>query len=132
MHLSYPKWQQVRASRQYRVHAQCKSFFMFYIISCDEGFFFFLSFCFFRQACIETQGCHCGCGGDVVVVCSRWLGETVPTLHPIVPKLHLFYVYDVIVFSNSFKTTFSHGARLLEDFRAIIKRCLVEDLYISL
>lgn len=44
-----------------------------------------------------------------------------PTLHPIVPKLHLFYVYDVIVFSNSFKTTFSHGARLLEDFRAIIK-----------
>lgn len=42
-----------------------------------------------------------------------------PTLHPIVPKGDVFYVYDVVVFSNSFKTKFSLGARLLEDFRAI-------------
>lgn len=65
MHLSYPRWQQVirvqaiGSSIEFRLNAN-----FFHVISCDEGFLF-LFFFFFCQACKETRGCHCWCGGHM-------------------------------------------------------------------
>lgn len=42
-----------------------------------------------------------------------------PTLHPIVPKAHFFMYMMLLSSQTALKQSFTHVARLLEDFRAI-------------
>ncbi len=53
-------------------------------------------------ACKETRGCHCWRGG-LMSYCSCWLGETVPTLHPLCLKLTFVCIWCFCLLKTALK-----------------------------